>query len=118
MTETFSVSFSYLQKHLWGETGEEQTWVPHKLQAGHVGLVPHASCGIFVCVCVCACARVCVSACTHVCTHTGPGWGWARLPGLVLPRENEKGEECELGAQSRDDTGEGAWLSPLWQRAG
>lgn len=60
-----------------------------------------------MCVCVCLPARMCAH------THTGPGWGWARLPGLVLPREDEKGEECELGAQSRDDTGEGAWLFPF-----
>lgn len=29
-----------------------------------------------------------------------------------MPRENEKGEECELGVQSRNDRGKGAWLFP------
>lgn len=29
--------------------------------------------------------------------------GWVRLPGLLLPRENEKGQECELGINQGEE---------------
>lgn len=42
--------------------------------------------------------------------HVGAGWDFLSC---LLPSEDEKGEECELGAQSRNDSGEQAQLSPV-----